>query len=146
MNKTLAGALMLWAITLPGLARAERVPVIDPTRQADVNNRSVPMKDLNLGTISQPIRSTPVVSDSYKKADRRDAQFRDVNLNTVTHSTVPVTVLPQQNFGAKRATESDRVRREKELDKPTAKIRDRQIRPFTTSGEQELKDQLNPSR
>jgi hypothetical protein len=61
-------------------------------------------------------------------------------------NSVSTTVLPKTNFTAKRAAvdkSNDLAKKQVDQTKRVAPITDRQIRPFTPGGEEELKKQLN---
>jgi hypothetical protein len=83
------------------------------------------------------------VTDAGKKAPTSDVTLSETTLRTVRFNSVTLTDVPRQNFSAKRAQANDQVRRDREVAKANARITDRQIRPHTPAGEQELKDQLN---
>jgi hypothetical protein len=120
---------------------------LDYNKQADVSGKSVTFGDLHYGTISQPTRigSTP---SPLSKGDLQlqRMELNEVNLKSIEEPTVSQPVLPQANFTAKRAVAdkvNDRATRQLDQTKQKAPITDRQIRPFTPAGEEELKKQLN---
>jgi uncharacterized lipoprotein YbaY len=116
---------------------------VDPSRQADINGKNASLGDLNLDSVSQPTRSTPMSPISGKAYNVKDVTLTERSLKTVRFNTVPLADAPSRNFAAKRAQADTNVRREREVTKSEAKVRDRQIRAFTPGGEQELKEQLN---
>jgi hypothetical protein len=136
----LAGTLLLG---LTPLMAADFLKAVDPSRMADINSKDADLNEVDLQTVSKPTRSTPISPISGKAYDARDVTLNENALKTVRFNTVPVTDVPNQNFSAKRAQADTNIRREKEVKKEAAAIKDRQIRAFTPKGEQELKDQLN---
>ena len=122
-----------------------RTPV-DRTKQADVNDKNVTYGDVTFGTISQPTRIEPRSPLTKGDLKLQGLDLNNVDLSTRDMSTVSLSVLPKANFTAKRATvDKQNNQTTKQVDHTTRKapITDRQIRPFTDAGEEELKRQLN---
>jgi hypothetical protein len=69
-----------------------------------------------------------------------------VDLESVEFSTISTPILPQANFTAKRAAAGDKLSDENQKQlahsKQKAPVTERQIRPFTPGGMEELKKQL----
>lgn len=145
--------LALLAVALAGFlspqARAQVLKPIDRTKQAEVNDKTVSFGDVALDTVSQPTRDLPRESPLQQgdlKLQNVDLKDKDLSLKTLDMSTVSTPVLPKANVTAKRAAvDKKNYENKKELDqtKQKAPITDRQIRPFTPGGEEELKKQLN---
>ncbi|HTS19812.1 MAG TPA: hypothetical protein VMP11_19710 [Verrucomicrobiae bacterium] len=120
---------------------------IDYKKNANIGDKTVSFNDLQYGTVSQSSRSFATSSSTTKG----DLQFQNANLNqlqlkSVDMSTVSEPVLPQVNFTAKRAvadTQNDKATVKADETTQKAPITNRQIRPMTPAGEQELKNQLN---
>lgn len=144
----------LWvalAALLPVLSSAQILDQIkkpfDLTKQADVNDKTVTFSDLHYGTVTQSTRTDSRTSPLSKgdlelqRMDLSDANFKSVELSTVSEP-----MLPQVNFSAKRAA-ADKVtdQGDRQLDqaKQKAPVTSRQIRPFSPGGEEDLKKQLN---
>ncbi len=130
-------------------ATAQVLKPIDPTKQADeINNKTFHTSDVDLKTISQPTRDLSRSPLTNKQQKFNEINSKTVNLQSLEHPTIPMNTLPQKNFTAKRAAESDKTRAESKniLKQPAAPITDRQLHPFAPGGEEELKKQLNPER
>jgi hypothetical protein len=142
---------VLLAVALAGflspLGRAQTISAIDYTKQADVNKKSVAYGDLPFNTISQPTRDLPNKSP-IAKGDLKlsGMDLKDVELNTLEMNSISTSVLPKPNLAPKRAPidkSNDLDKKQVDQTKQVAPITDRQIRPFTPGGEEELKKQLN---
>jgi hypothetical protein len=130
-------------------ASAQVLRPVDPTKRAD----DVEGKDLQFGsaefkTITTDTREMGRSSVSDKAAVLKGdvAGLKRLELQTLDLGTVTRTNLPFKNFTAKRAAVTDKVRLGKDLNdvrQAVAPILQRQIRPFTPGGEEELKNQLN---
>ena len=139
------------AALLPVLSPAQVLDQVkkplDYSKQADVNGKTVTFGDLNYGTVSQSTRAGSTTSPLSKgDLQLHRMELNEVNLKSVDMSTVSEPVLPQVNFSPKRAAAdkvNDQGARQSDQSKLKAPITDRQIRPFTTGGEEELKKQLN---
>ena len=145
----------LLALTLAALLPA-RAPAqildqikkpIDHTKQADVSDKTVTFGDLHLETVAQPTHATPATSPLSKgNLQLQQLDLNQVDLKSAEMSTIPEPVLPQGNFSTKRA-EADKANdaASHQLDQSwqNAPITNRQIRPLTPKGEEELKKQLN---
>jgi hypothetical protein len=119
---------------------------IDRTKQADVNGMNVSYSDVPLDTISQPSRDVPGSPLTKGDLKPQSVDLHNVDFSTRDMSTITLPVLPKANFTAKRATaDKQNDQTSKQVDHTTRKapISDRQIRPFTPGGEEELKKQLN---
>jgi hypothetical protein len=142
-------AAALAGFLLP-LGHAQSGNPIDYTKQADVNKKNVMYGDLPFNTISQHTRELPNGSP-IAKGDLKlsGVDLKDVDLKSVEMNSVSTPVLPKANFTAKRAAAdkpNDLTKKQVDQTKQVAPITDRQIRPFTPVGEEELKKQLNDPR
>jgi len=141
----LVGALVAALSPRAGAWTSPRTP-IDRTKQADVNDKNVSFSDVPLGAISQPTRAEPRSPLTKGDLKLQGVDLNNVDLSTREMSTVSLSVLPKANFTAKHAA-ADKLndKTSKQVDHTTRKapITDRQIRPFTDAGEEELKRQLN---
>ena len=154
--KLLNLSLLAVALTvlLSPLAHAQVLKPIDPTQKADIGDKSVNLSTVQFETLSQPTRDLPGSSRVLPTAplskgnlSHPNVDTKNVDLESVEFSTISKPVLPQANFTAKRAAAGDKLSDEskKQLahDKQKAPITERQIRPFTPGGMEELKKQLN---
>ena len=146
--KLLNYALLAVALVLCPSPRlnAQLLKPIDPNQKAGIGDKSVKFGDAQLNTISQPTADLPNAELSKGDLKLQDADTKNVtDLKSLDYSTVETHVLPQANFTAKRIAIKSNEANDKKLDdtKKKAPINQRQIRPFTPSGEQELKKQLN---
>ena len=142
--------LTLLAVVLTGLVSprvdAQFLKPIDPTKQADVNGKSVNYGDVQFDSLPQ--RTTEMSGAPLSKGDLK---FQDLDQKRTTSKTLEMSIvsmptLSKANFTAKRAaidTPSDETKKQAEQTKQKAKINERQIRAFTPAGEEELKRQLN---
>jgi hypothetical protein len=72
-------------------------------------------------------------------------ETKTVDTRGLSYATVPVPVLPQQNFAAKRAVVAGNLPAAETVQTSRAEINRRVIRPFTPAGAEELKEQFkNP--
>ncbi|MGO9609316.1 MAG: hypothetical protein ACLPT4_06740 [Verrucomicrobiia bacterium] len=139
------------AALLPALSPAQVLDQIkkplDYSKQADVNGKTVTFGDLHFGTVSQSARTGSTTSPLSKgDLQLHRMELNEVNLKSVDMSAVPEPVLPQVNFSPKRAAAdkvNDQGTRQSDQTRQKAPITDRQIRPLTPGGEEELKKQLN---
>jgi hypothetical protein len=127
-------------------ARSNLLSPIDHTKQADINDKNLSYGDVSFDTISQPTRDEPPSPLIKGNVKLQGIDLNNVDLGTRDMSTVFLPILPKANFTAKRATvDKQNAPAGKQLDHATRKapITNRQIRPFTPAGEEELKRQLN---
>jgi hypothetical protein len=143
--------LITLAALLPALSSAQVLEQIkkpiDYHKQADVSGKTVTFGELHYGTVAQPTRPGSTTSPLSKgDLQLQRMKLNQVNLKSLDMSTVQEPTLPQVNFTAKRAT-ADKVNdlrnRQADQTRQKAPIISHQIHPFTPSGEQELKEQLN---
>ncbi len=121
---------------------------VDQTKQADVNQKTLSFGEVPLNTLSQPTKDlagSPLTKGDLKlqQLDQKKAEF-----NTLPMPTVSEPLLPQANFTAKKAVAdfpNDKTAKQAEETAKKAPVTDRQIKPFTPAGEEELKHQLNDS-
>ena len=143
---------MILAVFLSSPVHGQIVKPIDPTKQADVGGKTVNFSDLQFNTLSQP--ASGLAGSSVSKGDvkfqdvdqkKADIHRQKMDFQTVDMSTVSRPTLPMANFTAKRAEVdmSSETRKQVEETRKKAQISQRQIRPFTPSGEEDLKHQLN---
>jgi hypothetical protein len=144
--------IIILAVLLSTSVYGQIVKPIDPTKQADVGGKTVNFSDLQFDTLSQPANGLAGSSVSkgnikFQDVDQRKADIhrQKMDFNTVDMSTVSEPTVPRANFTARRADVdmSSEPRKQVEQTKKKAPINDRQIRPFTPSGEEDLKHQLN---
>ncbi len=115
---------------------------VDPTKQADIGNRVIETKDIEFNSVTSPLRSTTAAPLSKGDLKMKGVELKGADLKTLDSTFVPMNTLPQQNFSAKRAAADGKVRDEKTIKHEDARIKDRQFRPFTPKGEEELKEQF----
>ena len=130
----------------PPHLNAQILRPIDPNKKADVGDKSVKFGDAQLNTVSQPMADLPNAELSKGDLKLQNADTKSVtDLKVLEHPSVETHVLPQANFTAKRIATKSSDANDKKLDdaKKKAPITERQIRPFTPGGEEELKKQLN---
>jgi len=144
MKRVILSGLLVAVFSISAVAQV--LKPIDRRKQADVNNKSVNLPNVNLNTQSEPTRGLPSLPLSNVQPHLKDVKIKHVGLNTLDLSAVTMKTLPQQNFTAKRAVVSDRMHREAVVTTGNAPIKDRQIRAFTPAGEEELKKQFNTAR
>ena len=119
---------------------------IDRTKQADVSDKNVTLGNVSFDTISQPTRAetpSPLTKGDLKL---QGVDLSNVDLSTRDMSTVSLPVVPKANFTAKHAVAdkpNDQTSKQVDHTARKAPITDRQIRPFTDAGEEEMKKQLN---
>ena len=141
-------AALLVAILVAASASAQVLRPIDPNKSADVSGKAVDLPTVNFGNVSQPTRSQPVspLSNQFREGDgiveTKSVETKDVEMSLLSHSTIPATIVPQQNFTAKRAPLASNVPPSERVKTPNAKINKREIRPFTPAGNDELVKQL----
>jgi len=146
-------ALLLAALAalLPARSPAQVLQQItnplDYNKRADVNGKNVTFSDRHYGTVSYPTRAGSTTSPLSKgDLQLQRVELNEVNTKSVEMSTLSEPVLPQVNFSAKRAAVdkvNDQSGRQLDQTKQKPPITNRQIRPFTPAGEEELKKQLN---
>ena len=146
--KLLNLALLAVALALcpPPHLDAQILRPVDPNKKADVGDKSVKFGDAQLNTVSQPTADLPNAELSKGDLKLQNADTKNVSdLKSLEQPLVETHVVPQANFTAKRIVTKSNDASRKNLDdaKKKAPITDRQIRPFTPGGEEELKKQLN---
>ncbi len=124
-------------------APAQVVRTIDPTKQADVNGKIISPSTLNLKGVAQPTVNFSRSPRSDERQSFSQIELKNVDLQQLQLSGYSTQIVPQQNFTAKRATVAEKAHDEKQFPVTKAPIKDRQIRPFTAAGNEELKKQLN---
>jgi hypothetical protein len=131
---------------LIGAASAQVLKPIDQRKLADPNGKTVEMPTVRFDTVPQPTRPQPVSPLSRQYRPRAGTvETRTVDTHGLSYSTIPVTVLPQQNFAPKRATVPGNLPAAETVKTSRAEINQRVIRPFTPAGKEELKEQFkNP--
>jgi hypothetical protein len=126
-------------------ANAQILKPIDPNKKADLDTKSsLNLDEAQFPTVSQPTRDEPGAVLPQGDVKLRDVHEKQVNLENLKMPTIEKPVLPQANFTAKNIATKVRDESNKNLSqsKEKAPITNRQIRPFTPSGEQEMKKQL----
>jgi exopolysaccharide biosynthesis protein len=150
LGLTLLAPLLAALLSTP--VRAQIVKPIDPTKQADVSGKTVSFGDVQFDTLSQPARNFTDSSISkgtvkFQDVDQRksDIHRQKMDFRTLDMSRVSEPTMTKANFTAKRAAVdmSSEPGKQVEQTKKKAPISQRQIRPFTPSGEEDLKHQLN---
>jgi hypothetical protein len=144
LNSTLVAVGL--ALVLASRLDAQILKPVDPNKKADVGDKSVKFGDAQLGTVSQPTADLPNAELSKGVLKLQNADTKNVTgLKMLEHPMVETHVVPQANFTAKRIVTPSNEANDKSLNdaKKKAPVTDRQIRPFTPSGEEELKKQLN---
>jgi archaellum component FlaD/FlaE len=139
-------SLAICAVLLSAPARAQLIKPIDRTKQADVNDKSLSFGDLQFNNLSQPMSDLPGSALSKGDLKLQDTEQKKADLKMLEMHTVTTSSLPSANFTTRRAeadVTSDETKKQSEQTKKEAQIKDRQIKPFTPSGEEELKHQLN---
>lgn len=122
---------------------AQLVNQIDPTKQADVNGKIISPGTLNLKSVAQPTVNFSQSPRSDERQSFSQVELKGISLQQLQLAPYSTEFVPQQNFAAKRASITEKPRDEKTVPLTKAPIKDRQIRPFTPAGEEELKKQLN---
>ena len=137
-------AAVLTALLSP-LARAQLGKPIDPTKKADVGEKSVNFGEARFNTLSQPTRDLSNAALTKGNLKFQDVDTKGVELNSLQFSSVATPVLPKANFTAKHIAYKTSDESDKRLDhvKKKAPINQRQIRAFAPGGEDELKKQFN---
>ena len=121
---------------------------LDRSKQADVNQKTLSFGDVPMNTLSQPMRVLPgsPLSKGDLKLEQLDQKKAEFNTTPMNMNTVPTPSLPQANFNTQSAAAdvpSDKTGKQAEEAKKKTPITERQIKPFTPAGEEELKHQLN---
>lgn len=127
-------------------ARAQIMQPLDRSKEADVNSKVLNYGNAPLSTLSQP--TTVLPGSPLPKGDLKfqDVSQKKADLNTLEMNTVPLATLPKANYTAKRATAdvpNDQSGKQADQTQKKAKINEREIKPFTPAGEEELKHQFN---
>jgi len=141
-------AALLMTILVAASASAQVLRQIDPSKNADASGKTVDLPTVNFDTVSQPTRAQLVSPLSGQMRDRagtvetKRVETKGVETSLLSHSTIPSTIVPQQNFSAKRAALASNVPPAERVKTPGAKINKREIRPFTPAGNDELVKQL----
>ena len=137
----------IFAALLSAPARAQIVKPVDPTKQADVSNKTVDFGEVQFNSLSQPTSVLPGGSPLSKgNLKFHDLDQKKTEFNTLEMSTISRPTLPKANFTTRRASidmTSDVARKQADQTTKKAHINERQIRPLTPAGEEELKRQLN---
>jgi hypothetical protein len=122
---------------------------LDRSKQADVNEKTLSFGDVPMNTLSQPLKDLPgsPLSKGDLKLEQLDQKKAEFNTLPMNMNTVPTPSLPQANFNTQSAAAdvpSDKTTKQaEEVKKKKTPITERQIKPFTPAGEEELKHQLN---
>jgi hypothetical protein len=127
-------------------AHAQIIKPLDRSKQADVNDKTLTFGDAPLGSLSQPMADLPGSPLSKGDLKLQDVDQKKSDFKSLELSTVSTTTLPKGNFTTRRAeadVPSDETKKQSDQTKKDAQINKRQIKPFTPSGEEELKHQLN---
>ena len=140
MKRGLILGLITASVTLSTVAQVFRP--VDPSKQAEVNGKTVTLPSVNFQTLPQGSRSFSILSlPGNQPAQADDVQNKSVDLNVVSLPTITAPTLSKTNIvfsdvaGKKLDT--------KDLSTAIAPITNRQIRAFAPGGEEELKKQLN---
>lgn len=142
--------LCLVFLFVAGAATAQVFKPVSSGQMADVNSQIIQPGDLHLKTLPAQLYETGAAPGSNKRVPQKLADVRMANMNRLDLPTQSLSILPRQNFNAKRACQSDQLaalpRRlpvaEILLTDPPP-ISQRVIRATTPKGEEELRDQLN---
>ena len=105
------------------------------------------MPTVHFGNVDQPTTTqavSPLSNQLREQAGTVAGKYVDTP-KTLSYSTVPTKTLPHQNFVPKRAAADvpGNVAPAKRVDDLKAKLPKLVIRPFTPTGQEELKNQLN---
>jgi hypothetical protein len=143
-------AVLLAAILVAGSAKAQVLRPVDQTKHLDANDKTVDMPTVSFGTVPQSTRPQPVSPLSGQMRERAaNVETKRVDTpKTLSYSTVPTTIVPQQNFTPKRAVADVPGNRPpaKNVKTSKAEISKMVIRPLNPTGEEELKKQLSDPR
>ncbi len=136
-------------ILLAGSVSAQVFKPIEAGRLADVNSQIIQPDQLNLRTLPSQPYQTGEVPSSRQRVRHKSADVRMADLNVLDLPMHPVGIVPQQNFGAKRARQSDQRAVLPDgrpaagvMPSRSAPIRKRVINARLPEGEQELREQL----
>jgi len=124
---------------------AQVLKPIDPNKKADVSDKTVTFGDAQLSTIAQPTADLPNAELPKGDLKLQNADTKDVtDMKLLEYPWFETHVVPKANFTAKRIAIKSNEADNKNLNyvEKQAPITNRQIRPFTPGGEQELKQQL----
>ncbi len=137
---------LLAAIVIAHSASAQILKPIDQHKLADPNGKTVEMPTVRFDNVPQPTRPQPVSPLSRQSLPPAvTVETKTVDTHRLSYSTVPVSVLPQQNFAPKRAVVAGNLPAAETVKTSRAEINPRVIRPFTPAGKEELKEQFkNP--
>jgi hypothetical protein len=117
---------------------------IDPSKRADdINNKNLTLPSVDFQALPQNSRKLSISPLSNKQPQLNDAQTKQVEFKSVEFSTVCALTLSKTNVTPRTADVTDKVHETKDVPSTKAPITDRQIRPLTPKGEEELKKQLN---
>jgi hypothetical protein len=139
-------SIAIGAVLVSSPVYAQIVKPLDRTKQADVNDKTLNYGDLQFNNISQPMSDLPGSALSKGDLKLQDADQKKADLKMLEMHTVTTSSLPGSNFTTRRAevdVTSDETRKQSEQTRKKAQINERQIKPFTPTGEEELKHQLN---
>jgi hypothetical protein len=142
MKRSLILSLIAASVTLNAVAQVFRP--VDPTKQADVNNKTATLPDVHFQTLPQGSRSFSILSlPGNQPAQATDVQNKSVDLNVVSLPTITAPTLTRTNMVFPDVAATDKKLGTKDLPTSIAPITNRQIRAFAPGGEEELKKQLN---
>jgi hypothetical protein len=142
MKHSLILGLIAASVTLQAVAQVFRP--VDPTKQADVNNKTVTLPGVNFQTLPQGSRSFSTLTLPVNRPTQAtDVQNRSVNLNTVSLPMITAPTLTRTNITFSDVAGTGKKLGTNDLPTSIAPITNRQIRAFTPAGEEELKKQLN---
>ncbi len=138
---------VIFAASLFTPVHAQVLKPLDLTKQADVNNKTVDFGEVQFNSLSQPMSVLPGGSPLSKgNLKFQDLSQKKTDFNTLEMSTISKPTLPKANFTTRRAeidVTSDVAKKQSDQTTKKAHINERQIRPLTPAGEEELKRQLN---
>jgi hypothetical protein len=140
---------MIVMVLLAGSVSAQVFKPVDSRRLADVNKKVIQPDQLDLKTLPRQLYQTGEAPAARKRVARKSANTRMANVSMVDLPLHPVGFVPQKNFTAKHATQSDQKAvlpdgrpAAEVLPAETAPIRKRVIHARTPAGEQKLREQL----
>src|SRR5262245_31227350 len=95
--------VLFCVLLLTASASAQLTKPIDVSRSADANGKIVTMPTVSFDSVPQPTVSQPVSPLTGQVRERAATiETKSVTTHSLSYSTIPVTVLPQQNFIPKR--------------------------------------------
>ena len=130
-------------------ANTQVIQPVDPEKQADVDGEAVSLPNVQFETLSQGSADFSVLAlPASQPAQAADVQKKSVDLNSMSLTTLAPPMLSHTNNVFPTVGASGEKFETKELSTTTSKapITNRQIRAFTPSGTEELKEQLNKPR